>query len=146
MAKKKGFIRSNFQFSRWMGMQEIKSNASNIRTLFNELTKYDQSEFSETFEEAIKRLNLSEQDIATRTIYFLRLSMLYLFFALCLVAYSIYLYYVGDLIGTLMCLPIISVLLSFCFKEHFWYTQMKHRRLGMNFRNWLDCLLKGEVR
>jgi len=146
MAKKKGFIRSNFQFSRWMGMHEIKSNASNIKTLFNELTKYDQSEFSETFEEAIKRLKLSEQDVANRTIYFLRLSMLYLFFALCLVAYGIYLYFVGDLIGTLMCVPIISVLLSFCFKEHFWYTQMKHRRLGMSFRNWLDCLLKGEVR
>lgn len=146
MAKKKGFIRSTFQFSRWMGLREIKNNASSIKGLFTDLTKLEKPEFNETFADAKTRLNLSDADVSARAIYFLRLAIFYLFLALCIIGYAIYLYSFGDYIGTFMCLPIMSVLLSFCFKEHFWYTQLKYQRLGISFREWLNCLLKGEAK
>lgn len=146
MAKKRGFFGSHFQFSRWMGMSELKSNAAGIKQLMRDLTKKEAPEFKETFEEAIQRLNLTNDDVNKRALSFLKISMIYLFFAFCLCLYAIYLYFNNDVMGALMCLPIISVLLSFFFKEHFWYTQMKHRRLGLSFRDWLDSIFKGEIR
>lgn len=142
MAKKKGFFGSTFQFSRWMGMAEIKNNASAIKGLFNSITDKEKPEFSETFEEAVTRLELSETEITQRTLNFLKLTWIYLFFACCVLAYAVYLYSIGDSLGMFMCFPVISVLCSFAFKEHFWYTQLKHRRLGMSAKDWFECLFR----
>lgn len=143
MAKKRGFFGSHFQFSRWIGLKNIKHNAASIRGLFNDLTKVEQPEVTETFEQAVTRLQLSSEDITNKTMFFLKLALLYLFFAVCIFIYGILLYNTGDLIGAIMCLPIFAVLCSFCFREHFWYTQMKQKRLGITAREWLDHLLKG---
>lgn len=144
MAKKKGIIRSTFQFSRWMGLNEIKYNAQNIRGLFRDLSKRERPEFNETFEDAMTRLKLSDSDISGRALYFLKLTIFYIFLTICILGYAIYLYTLGDNIGAFMCIPIISVLLSFSFKEHFWYTQLKYRKLGLSFKDWFDYLLKGD--
>lgn len=140
MAKKKGFFGSTFQFSRWMGMAEIKNNATAIKDLFNSITDKEKPEFTETFEEAVIRLELTESEITQRTLNFLKLTWVYLFFAFCVLVYAAYLYYMGDILGMFMCFPVISVLCSFSFKEHFWYTQMKHRRLGMSAKDWFESL------
>lgn len=143
MASKKRFFGSHLQFSRWMGLSEIKSNARNIKSLFSSLGNFDTGAESETFEQAQTRLNLTEEDIVNRTMYFLRLALVYLFCAICMIVYATYLYFTKDYMGSFMCLPILSVILSFAFREHFWYTQMKHRKLGMTGKDWFDSLIKG---
>lgn len=144
MARKKRFLGTHLNFSRWMGIGEIKSNARGIKRLFSSLGEFEESGVKETFAEAVLRLKLTEDDIKERTLHFLKVAMVYMFCAICLIIYALYLYFTRDYIGAFMCLPIISVILSFWFKEHFWYTQMKHRKLGMSGIEWFECLVKGE--
>lgn len=144
MAKKRGFFGSHFQFSRWMGYSDLKNNARGIKSLFKELSNQESGDFlKETFEEAASRLNLTNDQIVQRTMHFLKLAIFYFIAAFLIFCYGLYLYFSKDYIGAFMCLPVFSVLLSFSFKEHFWYTQMKHRRLGFTAKEWFASLLKG---
>ncbi len=135
--KSKGFIRSRFNFTRWMGVADLKHNARSLKAMVNTMMTVAEPEFEETFEEAMARLNLSPEDVAARKKQFFMLALVYSILALCVLLYAIHLLWMRHFLSAFMCLPVLSVLLAFCFREHFWYTQLKHKRLGFTFKEWL---------
>lgn len=141
MAKQRGFrfwTRSIFNIPRWIGWHDLKKNASTISDLYRSLFKSRTvSVFRETFEEAVERMGLSEADIAqVGRMYYVR-SLVFAGVFLLGLAYQFFLlshHYWG---AALVMLSIDFMILSFWFREHFWYTQIKHRRLGLTFSQWL---------
>jgi intracellular multiplication protein IcmV len=96
----------------------------------------------ETFEEAVVRYNLSENDIQARQKAFFQVAMLYLAGFVLDILYVIYLYATQRHMPAVMALAFSGVLFSMFFRQHFWYTQMKHRRLGFTFQQWVFSLFK----
>ena len=133
----KGFFKSKFNFGRWMGVADLKHNAKSLKTLVQRMTSIQEPEHEETYHEALERLGLSDADVKKRQQQFFVMACVYGILALCVVAYGCHLLWHDHLLSALMCLPILSVLLSFAFREHFWFTQLKHKRLGFTFREWL---------
>lgn len=146
MAKKKGFrfwTRSIFNVPRWIGWHDLRKNASTISDLYRNLFKIKPGiAFRESFEEAIERMGLSEADIENvGRMYYLRSLMFLGCLALGLLyhAYLISHHYWG---AAIVMLSMDFMLFSFWFREYFWYTQIKHRRLGLTLSQWFKLCIQ----
>ena len=91
---------------------------------------------AESFEAAVKRLKLSEVDIQAKQKQFLMVSYCYIIVTSLVFFYFLYLLLSGSFRGALAAFGITCLGLAFSFSKHFWYIQMKHRRLGLSFRQW----------
>lgn len=97
----------------------------------------------ETFEEAVARLGLHEQDLKQRESMFLKQAGIYLILGFFILLYGVYLAVQSSFNGLILCLVVSFVALANAFRAHFWYYQTKHRKLGCSFQEWLNSTLKG---
>lgn len=117
------------------------------RYLINGLKKFfvpQKREEGESFEAAKKRLKLKESDIAARQTGLLRLSILMIAVAFLLLAYSIYLFAIGGYRGGVVGFVVMLIALVLAFRYHFWYFQIKERKLGCTIQEWFKQGLMGE--
>lgn len=136
-------LKSFVNFPKWMGAKDIGSTGKSVYNALKKVVSKD-STFKETYDEAIKRMGLDEAHLAQRQAGFLRTSVFYLVMALGMMLYMLYLFSESHWHAAIMTLSISAILLSFAFREHFWYTQMKHKRLGMTFQDWLSATFGGK--
>lgn len=140
-AKKKGFrfwTKSMFNVSRWLGWQDLRSNASNIHQLYQMLfTIPTRPVFRETFEQAIERMGLDEAHLAEVKLAYFRRANLFLALLVLGLVYHVYLLFHQQWMASFVMISIDFMLFAFWFREHFWYTQMRVRRLGLTFKEWL---------
>ncbi len=136
--KKKPF----FNVSRAMGLGFLssfnKTIAHNARLLF----KPKKSDRQETFEEAKIRLNLSEEDIQKRARDCAKFALGFAIFAFLTLFYMIYLFWHAHIAAGLLAFVITVMVLTQAFRYHFWYFQMKSRKLGCTFKEWLESSWK----
>lgn len=131
-------------FTHWMDMDGLKQNNRYLWSTIKSLTHTDQSTtvHQESYEQAVSRLGLNEAQLEGRCRQFLLMSIFYGLIALGLVVYAVYLFFLHGLLSALIALAISWVAAVFFFREHFWYTQVKYRRLGLNFQDWLRYTFK----
>ena len=138
----KNFLISFINVPAWMGLSGLRRTAGDISRMSRELFTFSRPPVrEETFEQAVARFNLSEADLQQRQSAFGRLALVYLFVAGCLIIYAAYLWYKHDYLSVLMTLVLVLVAASFAFKEHFWYVQMRQRRLGLTPKDWFLFLI-----
>lgn len=125
-------------FSTFLGVKELKGSYENLTGMAKGVTKQQKKEdiIQETFEQAQARLALSEQDLINRKKSFFQMSICYFIMAVLLFAYMFYLAFTGVVLGVFISFVLVIVALAFSYREHFWYTQMQHRRLGLTFKDW----------
>jgi intracellular multiplication protein IcmV len=121
----------------WMGWKGLKENNQRIGRLAKSILAPSKVEVRrESFESAVERLGLDESTLQARQRYFQRLTKVYLVITVALFAYAIYMLVVGTFLGFLMALVAVWIALVLTFRQHFWYTQIKVRRLGLSFAEW----------
>jgi intracellular multiplication protein IcmV len=126
----------------WMGLSQLIVNAKAILRNFNGMKVRRPAVRKETFEEAVARLSFSEDDIKNRMRSCLTLAIIYYFASLLFLVYTIYMI-VHLQLGMVLGLLITTLMAVFAYREHFWYFQLKTRRLGNSFRNWLTFVFRG---
>ncbi|WP_028388891.1 type IVB secretion system protein IcmV [Legionella fairfieldensis] len=99
---------------------------------------------SESFEEAMLRLNISETDLQAKKKALYRLSLLMCAAAIFILTYAIYHIVYGNIRAVLVSLVLMLIALVLAFRYHFWYFQIKERKLGCTFREWYKQGLMGE--
>lgn len=133
----KSFLKSFINVPAWMGASSLRRTAGDIAAMSKDLFTVKSTPVrEETFEEAVRRFNLSKADIAQRRRAFGRLAALYLFIFFCLGIYAVYLWHKQDFLSVLMTFVLMMVAASFAFKEHFWYAQVCSKRLGLTPKDW----------
>lgn len=124
----------------WMGWKGLKEDQARLKRLAKSVLTPEETlteRRRETFEAAAARLGLNESAIRARERYCKRLATLYIGIALILIFYAFYVWIaLGEFFGFLMTLIAVWIALALAFRQHFWYTQMKERRLGLSFREW----------
>jgi intracellular multiplication protein IcmV len=133
-----------FNVSAWVNYGQLSSFAKSIANLFKRLFIPAQATYTETFAEAMQRFNLSEEDIQRRIKNFILLVSLWLIIALGVLSYALYLAFAGSWHGFIACIGLMFISLAQAFRYHFWYFQLKQRRLGCTFRQWLNASFKGD--
>lgn len=153
-AKKKGVIKGFFgslvDVRKWTDFDDIKSNARFIASSYRDLLpKKNQdgagegSKVAQTFDETVRLLQWSEEDIKEKTKYFFRYFIIYLISAIGLFFYTVYLLNVSNkTLAIFASLILAMVMLVYAWREHFWYMQMRQRKLGCTLSDWVSFVFK----
>lgn len=129
----------------WIGWEMVVSQTLYLKNTITSLfsTTPDTEEPPEEFTQATERLNLNEEDLKTRAQQYLVMTLIYLVSAILIFAYGIWHLFDDGYLGSAVALAIVIYLLAQAFSNHFWYFQIKHRRLGCTFRDWLKGTFTG---
>jgi intracellular multiplication protein IcmV len=145
MAKKRnsrGFFSSITNVREWLALNEIMFYARLIKDAWKDLLHLGKRDktipTNETFEEAMLRLQISEEEISKRRKYFFYYFLIYGFVTIAAIIYWIHLLNSKSSFLALVVGFIISIMmLVYTAKEHYWYMQMKLRKLNCTYKDWL---------
>jgi len=98
----------------------------------------------ETFEEALHRLNLTQEDVEKKRTDFLLQALLYFVCFLCVSGYVFYLFEQGAWYASSVSIGIGLIFLLRAYRAHFWAFQIKHRKLGCTFAQWFKGRIDDE--
>ncbi|WP_367606414.1 type IVB secretion system protein IcmV [Legionella sp. W05-934-2] len=96
------------------------------------------------FDKAIKEMNLSEADLKSREVALIRMSRLMAILAGFIFLYSFYHLFYGSLQAAFLCYSVTLIAVALAFRYHFWYFQIKERKLGCSFSQWFREGLLGQ--
>lgn len=121
---------------RWMDLPRLAKNGTMLVDIVKQLLVPQKAKITETFEDAMVRLQLSPTDIAQRAKEFKRLLFIFLAIFIVLLSYTIYLFLLGSIRPGLVSLVLVFIVLAQVFRYHFWLFQIKQRKLGCTLREW----------
>ena len=124
----------------WMGVDNLAEQTRYITSTSKAVFKTQKGTGRvETFEQAMQRMQLTEQDIWQRQQEFMRLAAIFFVVMLVTLSYAFYLLSVGKFLGGIVAGGVTAITLAMAFRYHFWYVQTKKRKLGCTFKEWLDA-------
>jgi intracellular multiplication protein IcmV len=139
---KKGIVRTFFgsitNVKEFIDFNELKNDARVLKNAIKDTFKPDDTkrQIDETFEEAMQRLNLTEDDVKKQAKFFLHYSIFYALFALSFIIYAIYLFSLVKILASVTTLVLGIFLATYALKENFMYMQIKKRKLNCKFPDW----------
>ena len=134
-----------FQFRYWLDVERVKGFTQYILGALKKLFVPQPQKASESFEAAQARLSLTDEQLATRQQSLFRVSLLMLVLAGLLFCYAVYQFLFGSMLGVLLTGVVILIALTLAFRYHFWFFQMKEKKLGCSWKIWLyEGLLGGK--
>tara|TARA_R110000868_G_scaffold38572_8_gene134764 strand:+ start:2607 stop:3086 length:480 start_codon:yes stop_codon:yes gene_type:complete len=142
--KKKGVIRRFFGFMFYT--KQFGSFKRNFGTPFERLSSSVQKLMqvsnlkspAEQFDNAINRLGLSDADLKKRQKGFLINSIMLFFLGIFFGVVGIYLTLDGLVAAGLVTQIFTFISFSLALYMHFWFFQIKNRKLGCSFKEWWD--------
>jgi intracellular multiplication protein IcmV len=127
----------------WFDYDRVRSATFYLRDTLLKLFVPNSSKQTENLNDAMKRLDLSADDIKNRKSGFLRLSLLMLVLALLILAYTVYLLVGGHFHAAALSGVVCMFSLTMSFRYHFWYFQLCEGKLGCSIREWFRKGLLG---
>lgn len=149
-------ITSIFSIRRWFDWDRMKSFTAfiitGLRRLFlltqesPDIGKKKESDVAhnKSFLKAQKKLNLTDEDLLQREKALFRLSVLMSFLTICFLSYTFYHLFQTSFQATLLSFVVTLISAALAFRYHFWYYQIKNRKLGCSFHEWFKKGLLGE--
>jgi intracellular multiplication protein IcmV len=126
----------NVRVDRWLGADYIKHTIGQTVDSAKDIFIPEKADRVETFEESLKRLNITEEELKEKETDFIRLFAVHLLIALLIFFYSVFLFHNGNWGGGIMSLCLVTYPLSLAFRFHFWLFQIKNRKLGCSIKEW----------
>lgn len=140
----RGYLSRTFNVYEWMGADILWQGAKSIKGLYGDIISPPSSGIKETFSQAVVRMGLTEYDIAKQARYYKFTSSIYGIFFIFAVLYALILFLSKNVGAGCMGTAYAVLMFAFYFRESFWLMQIKRRRLGHNFIDWVAYLVKGK--
>lgn len=143
---KRGVKRTGKTLSDWLGMQLMVGLFVFVKDIFVAVFmpwKREATGRQETFEEAVQRLGLTEEDLEQRKRMFLQQTLLFFALGLAVVLYGVKMAFDHSLMTMIICFVVSLVAFANAFRSHFWFFQTKRRKLGCTLQEWLNAGLGG---
>lgn len=135
--------------SAWFGYNEFKRNGKYVWGVLRNLFVVPESESiqTETFEQALTRHHLTETNVKEiqKDYFFYAGIFLLLSFFSCVAGFY-FLFVAHSFADLLLGLAVSALFASQAFRYHFWYFQIKQRKLGCTFQEWRDAMLGRDSR
>lgn len=135
-------IRTWFDWDRTKSFTIALKNG--IKYLFVPRKNIETNIESESFESAATQLNINDAELLVKQNALFRLSIVMLAAAGLIFIYSGYQLFYGSLRAFGVSLVVTTIAMALAFRYHFWYYQIKHRKLGCTFQEWYRQGLLGE--
>jgi len=143
MAFFRGFAK-NFLPSGWLygEVEDLKNQNVTIFRILKALFTKSVPRQEETFEQAMERLGLTEEDVKKTASTYRLYAFFFLFLSACIFVYGFYLLFTTlSLAGCLLAMAATSVCLAQAFRFDFWAYQMRVRKLGVTLTEWKKSIL-----
>ncbi|CAM2916927.1 type IVB secretion system protein IcmV [Legionella worsleiensis] len=98
----------------------------------------------ESFDLAVNKLKLTDAELQAKQNALFRLSMVMLTVAGLIFFYSGYQLLYGSIKAVVVSLVVMMIALVLAFRYHFWYFQIKHKKLGCTVIEWYKQGILGE--
>ena len=132
-----------FNLRRWFDWDRTKSSTLYLTNGIKKFLIPQKHTATESFTAVQKRLDLTDSDIIKRQQGLMRLCLLMLLFSFLMFLYTIYLLYYVQFKAFLVSFVVMMLGLTMAFRYHFWYFQMKTRKLGCSFKEWYQQGFRG---
>lgn len=142
-----GFFRSSkkvaskvvdVRVDKWLSVDYLKETTGHFKSILVGLITPQKAKYSETYEEALLRLNLTEKDVEERKVEFKKLLIFFVVLAVVVILYGLFMAYRGSFVPALVAFCLALYALTQAFRFHFWLFQLRNRKLGCSFKEWLD--------
>ncbi|MBB72278.1 MAG: hypothetical protein CMF50_07760 [Legionellales bacterium] len=120
----------------WMGYRSIKGSSQSLADSAKIIFDVSESEREESYQEALKRLGLTEAEAQAKSKALFNLFLAFAGLGLAILCYSVFLAWEGALRSFLVGTTLALVSFATAFRYHFWHFQIKSKRLGCNFKDW----------
>lgn len=124
---------------KWISWDYLNESAENFKVILFDSVIPKKGTYSETFEEALVRLELTEADLVRRKKEFTQLFYFFLVLSTFVIAYGLYLAFSGTMITALIAFCLSIYCLAQAFRFHFWLFQLKNRKLGCTVKEWMNA-------
>jgi intracellular multiplication protein IcmV len=135
-SKTKSLFENTFNFRAWSDWDRVKSGGDFISDSVKQVVEPNTAKVVESFNDAQKRMKLTDEDIALRGRSLLRLSLFMLGLSVLLFCYAIYHFIFGTIHAGVFALALTALSAIYAFRYHFWYFQIKTRTLGCTLQEW----------
>ncbi|OGT60087.1 MAG: hypothetical protein A3F14_06485 [Gammaproteobacteria bacterium RIFCSPHIGHO2_12_FULL_43_28] len=126
----------------WIDYEALKYQNRTILTILKDLFTPATPTHQETFEEAIARFGLKEEEIEDALKTYRAYAFLFLMLGILAFIYAFYLLFrYTSFSGWLLSLAVTGLFCAQSFKYDFWAFQIKRRKLGATFSEWKNHLL-----
>lgn len=133
-----------FNVRAWADFDRVKSFTNYLANGFKRMFVPQTPQKGESFKAAAARLGISEQALMGKKTALYRLSILMCITAACIFLYTLYQLIYGSYRATIISLVITLIALVLAYRYHFWYFQIKERKLGCSFDEWYKQGLRGD--
>lgn len=137
MSRVGSLFKRMFDIQGWADWERNRGHFTYLQTTIKKFFIPRQAQAEETFEEATKRLKLDEAQLEIKKRALLRLTILMLVTAFFVLIYLIYQLIYGSFLGVLASISLMLIALALAFRYHFWYFQIKERKLGCRVLDWM---------
>lgn len=121
----------------WLDVDQFKESNRTIVDSVRGLFTTETPERTETFEEAMVRLGLSEHDIDDARQNYQAFTWFFVALGVCVIIFGFYLLFFHHTISG-FCLAMSAAALFFgqAYRYSFWHFQIKNKKLGCTFEEW----------
>lgn len=141
-----GIVSRVINIRSWSDWERTKTLSAYLATSIVKVFIPQKAAVSETFDAARRRMNLTEDDLLKRQKSLFRICMLMLIFAFSFCIYSAYHFFFGQIMGGLLSVIMMLIALVLAFRYHFWYFQIRERKLGCSIQEWFRRGIMGAKR
>lgn len=134
---------SAFNVRSWSDFDRVKGFSLYLKNGISRIFILRKHVVEQSFDEVLKQNGLSEEQLQKKQKALLRLSILMGVLAAIFFFYSIYLIVQGSWHAMFLGVVVMMLATVFAFRYHFWYFQIKERKLGCSFSEWFKRGLMG---
>lgn len=132
----------DIRVDKWVGLDHIKETTKHLQSIIKSVFVPERPRYSETFDEAMMRLQLTEADLAQRQAVFTRLFYFFIVLAMSVIAYGLNLAFQGAFLPAIIAFCLSIYAFAQAFRFHFWLFQIKNRKLGLTLQEWFNSSVK----
>ncbi len=137
-------ISSILNVREWFDWERVRSFTLYLTNGFKQLFVPQKSVKAESFKDVTAKLDIDDENLLVKQKALLRLSLLMVVVAGLMFGYAGYQLFYGSFKAVIVSLVVTLIALTLAFRYHFWYYQIKHRKLGCTFDEWFRQGLLGE--
>lgn len=149
--KKPGRIRKSLSWSfkpfvnvsAWVGFHTLVNTTNDLVVKAKFYLLPQKADEQESFEEAKQRFNLDDAQLTEKAHDFLRIAIVCAMIAAFIFFYAVYLLFTGSFGSFILACVVSCLALATAFRYHFWFFQIKSKKLGCTFQEWLDGTMGG---
>lgn len=129
---------------KWLSVDYLKETTGHIKAILDDVFIPKRARYSETFDEAVRRLSLTNEDLQKQKTDFTRLFYFFVILSFAIISYGLYLAVKGSFVAALIAFCLSFYSFSQAFRFHFWLFQLKHRKLGCTLKEWFNSSIQSE--